>query len=265
MIQSSTQATRLQSPPFHELDDHTRDAFIASVRLLPPGEPITILIDSPGGSAKCAYQLASFLRKHCGGFKVIIPDYAKSAATLLVLGADEIVMSKHAELGPLDVQIFDYEREDYSSALNEVQALERLNAFALQAVDAGMMLLGGRSGKSVATLLPLMQNFVANMLRPLFEKIDTVHYTQMSRSLKVAEEYAVRLLKRKFPKEYAEEMARHLVHDYPDHGFYIDHAEAATFGLKTILPTGKLENAIEEMVRNLQGVVAIGKLEEVTT
>lgn len=74
------------------------------------------------------------------------------------------------------VQVFDFEREDYSSALNEVQALGRLNAFALQAVDTGMILFSGRSGKTLGSLLPMVQDFVAEVMRPLFEKIDTVHY-----------------------------------------------------------------------------------------
>ena len=36
-----------------------------------------------------------------------MPFWAKSAATLLCLGADKIVLGEHAELGPLDVQIYE--------------------------------------------------------------------------------------------------------------------------------------------------------------
>ena len=35
----------------------------------------------------------------------MIPDFAKSAATLMALGADRIVMSDFSELGPIDPQI----------------------------------------------------------------------------------------------------------------------------------------------------------------
>jgi ClpP class serine protease len=37
---------------------------------------------------------------------VIVPDQAKSAATLLALGAHHILMSKISDLGPIDPQFF---------------------------------------------------------------------------------------------------------------------------------------------------------------
>ena len=40
-----------------------------------------------------------------GEFRVIVPDQAKSAATLIALGAKGIVMSNTSELGPIDPQV----------------------------------------------------------------------------------------------------------------------------------------------------------------
>ena len=37
--------------------------------------------------------------------RMIVPDLAKSAATLMVLGADSILMSDTSELGPIDPQV----------------------------------------------------------------------------------------------------------------------------------------------------------------
>src|SRR5690349_379175 len=72
---------------------------------------IEIWLDSPGGDAHAAYKLWLDLRSRCRRLVVVIPDLAKSAATLLALGADEIVMAPAAELGPLDVQISHPDRE----------------------------------------------------------------------------------------------------------------------------------------------------------
>jgi len=47
-----------------------------------------------------------------------VPRYAKSAATLLALGADRILLGKFAEIGPLDAQFDDPEREYRLSALD---------------------------------------------------------------------------------------------------------------------------------------------------
>jgi hypothetical protein len=256
----------LSRPPrCHTLDDSILAAFLMSKSTLPKGKPLVLIIESPGGQADSAYRIACFLRQHCGGFLAIVPAFAKSAATLLTLGADKIILSPHAELGPLDVQIFDPNREDLGSALNEVQALERLNAFALKAADEGMMLFTSRSGKSLDKLLPQVLHFVAEMVKPLFEKIDTVHYTQMSRLLKVAEEYAIRLLEPRYPIKRAEEIARQLVNGYPEHGFFINREEATRIGLKTSSPQDDLETALEKLSAASHGLVVVGQLQEIKT
>lgn len=66
---------------------------------------IHLWIDSIGGSADSAYKLACLLRARSRRLVAIVPDYAKSAATLLALAADELFMDDGAELGPLDAQI----------------------------------------------------------------------------------------------------------------------------------------------------------------
>lgn len=248
---------------YQDLDFATKSAFCCSASGLPVGQPIALVIDSPGGDAKCAYQIARFIRKRCGGFTAVVPEYAKSAATLLLLGADKIIVGKNAELGPLDAQIYDDDLERRLSALDEIQALDRLNAFALQAVDASLIFLQRRTKKSVNVLLPVVQNFVGSMLRPLFEKIDTVHYTQMSRFLKVAEEYAVRLLQPKYSLKKATEIARYFVHEYPSHDFFINLEDTQVAGLDCVEEAqGDVDSAIEEMREFLKGsYFYIGRLE----
>jgi ClpP class serine protease len=98
------------------------------------GRKIALLIDSLGGDAKSAYQLATFLRRYCGGFVAVVPRFAKSAATLLPFGADEIVLGRCAELGSLDTQIYNSQRNGYIPVLDKVKALERLHASALEGV-----------------------------------------------------------------------------------------------------------------------------------
>jgi len=66
---------------------------------------IDVWLDSPGGSASVAYKLLLELRHRCKKLRIVIPDFAKSAATLLAIGGDEIYMAPAAELGPLDAQI----------------------------------------------------------------------------------------------------------------------------------------------------------------
>jgi len=64
------------------------------------------MISSPGGDPNAAEKLLMMFRERFpDGFNVIVPDYAKSAATMLALGSDKIIMGYLAELGPIDPQL----------------------------------------------------------------------------------------------------------------------------------------------------------------
>lgn len=67
---------------------------------------LDLILHSPGGSASAAEQMVNYLRTQFDNIRVIVPLQAKSAATMIALGADEIVMGRHSELGPIDPQIF---------------------------------------------------------------------------------------------------------------------------------------------------------------
>jgi len=73
-----------------------------------PGKhkPIDLVIHSPGGSADAAERIIYLARRYSGNdFRVVVPSFAKSAATIIALGADQIVMSDGSELGPIDPQL----------------------------------------------------------------------------------------------------------------------------------------------------------------
>ena len=53
----------------------------------------------------CSEQIARAVSKHKGRVTVFVPHYAMSGGTLIALAADEIVMCKHAVLGPVDPQL----------------------------------------------------------------------------------------------------------------------------------------------------------------
>jgi len=48
------------------------------------------------------WRLVSMIREYCNKFSVLVPYKAHSAATMIALGADEIVMSDLSELSPID-------------------------------------------------------------------------------------------------------------------------------------------------------------------
>lgn len=78
--------------------------FFDHLLLLPqrPIDKLDIFLCSNGGSGTVPWRLVSLFREFAKSFAVLIPYRAYSAASLLALGADEIVMHPFAELGPID-------------------------------------------------------------------------------------------------------------------------------------------------------------------
>jgi hypothetical protein len=71
----------------------------------PEHTAIDLLIVSNGGDPTVAWRIVSVLRERFANVGVLLPFSAFSAATLLALGADEVVMHAFANLGPVDMQL----------------------------------------------------------------------------------------------------------------------------------------------------------------
>lgn len=70
-----------------------------------PGQDIDLLLHSPGGDIEAAEKIVYMCREVAKGFRTIVPEYAKSAATLITLASDELIMGLASELGPIDAQV----------------------------------------------------------------------------------------------------------------------------------------------------------------
>jgi hypothetical protein len=87
-------------------DDAIREIF--DHLLLMPGRPLPqldIFLCSNGGSGTVPWRLVSLFREFSEKIAVLIPYKAYSAATMLALGADEIVMGPFGEMGPIDPSV----------------------------------------------------------------------------------------------------------------------------------------------------------------
>ncbi|MGH7238950.1 MAG: SDH family Clp fold serine proteinase, partial [Candidatus Saccharimonadales bacterium] len=73
-------------------------------KITPAGKvsKIDLFLYSAGGDTMVPWRLVSMIREHCEQFSVLVPYKAHSAATMIALGADEIVMSDLSELSPID-------------------------------------------------------------------------------------------------------------------------------------------------------------------
>jgi hypothetical protein len=66
---------------------------------------LSLFLYTQGGETLSAWSLANLLRTFADHLEVIIPSKCHSAGTLLCLGADTLVMTKQATLGPIDPSV----------------------------------------------------------------------------------------------------------------------------------------------------------------
>lgn len=69
------------------------------------GPNLDLVIHSPGGSGEAARSIVQYLRTKFDDIRVFVPLAAMSAATMIALAGDKIVMGKHSQLGPIDPQL----------------------------------------------------------------------------------------------------------------------------------------------------------------
>ena len=186
-------------------------------------DQINLLLHSPGGDGTIVEKMVDMCRSHLAGgnrkLRVIIPNIAKSAATLMAVGADQIVMGYCSELGPIDpqVQIAVSGVIQWVSALAFVESRDELMKQIAQAVKKKETTVGllqqlaglnipftNECSNSIAfakkTAVTLLDKY---MLRPAFERPKA--------RAKKASEIAEKLLSKQL---------------FPVHGQYIDGATA---------------------------------------
>ena len=91
-----TSIHREDIPPFVDLLHHAK-----------PDSDLDLMLHTGGGDVDAAEKLINLVRTKVGEatLRVIVPDYAKSAGTLIAIGANVILMSDSSELGPIDPQV----------------------------------------------------------------------------------------------------------------------------------------------------------------
>jgi ClpP class serine protease len=95
-------------PLVRHIDIDDAESVLQAIRETPPGRTIEIVLHTPGGLVLAASQIARALRDHDGPVVAVVPHYAMSGGTLIALAADEILIDRHAALGPVDPQLGQY-------------------------------------------------------------------------------------------------------------------------------------------------------------
>ncbi len=66
---------------------------------------LDLMLTSPGGDPDAAGSIMEYLRSRFAHIRAVVPVAAMSAATMMALSCDEILMGKQSQLGPIDPQL----------------------------------------------------------------------------------------------------------------------------------------------------------------
>lgn len=211
---------------------------------------VTLFLVTEGGDPDAAYRVARCFQTHWKKFTCVVPGYCKSAGTLLLIGANDIVMSDSAELGPLDVQMTKKdELWETESGLTVMSALDALQQKSFQTFEYFLLTIMEKSGSRVTfrTGSEYGIKLTAGLFAPIFEQIDPIHVGEASRAQAIGHSYGLRLSL--YGKNISKEGLRNLISGYPSHGFVIDREEAKALFYRVREPNPEEQHLIDALGR----------------
>lgn len=201
----------------------------------PEEKEIDVIIHSSGGLADYAYRIIKRLRITFKAVNIIVPLWAKSAATLLSLGGSQIIIDSSAEFGPLDAQILEENKDEAvlerDSVLTDEASLANLEERSCHLfMDTYAQIYQGFYESpfklNKKELSEEVLKFVANFYQPLLAQIDPYKMGKKRRITSVAIEYIEKILDQFNPikdKVVKRKFIKYIVYECPDHGFIVDH------------------------------------------
>ena len=164
----------------------------------------------------------------------------------MILGSDELVMFDHAELGPLDVQLWKQDEiGERSSGLAPTQAFLSLDAQVASAFQDLTMRLKFQMLMTTRTAGDIASRIVSSLYGGIYAQMDPLRLGEIQRAQAVGLQYGQRLIAQ---SGITNEVALYrLVSGYPSHGFVIDVLEAKELFPEKVREPTTSERALEAL------------------
>ncbi|MDD2238209.1 MAG: ATP-dependent Clp protease proteolytic subunit [Kiritimatiellae bacterium] len=88
-----------------QISSETYDLFVNHLDTIGPVKRISLYLYTRGGDTLAAWSIINLIRQFADELEVIVPSKCHSAGTLMCLGANSIIMTKQATLGPIDPSV----------------------------------------------------------------------------------------------------------------------------------------------------------------
>lgn len=94
-----------QGHPGNAVNDADKNGFMSVIHEMDRDLGLDLVLHTPGGDVAATESLVDYLRSMFGNdIRVLVPQLALSAGTMIACAAKEIIMGKHSSLGPIDPQ-----------------------------------------------------------------------------------------------------------------------------------------------------------------
>ncbi|NMB70398.1 hypothetical protein GYA27_04345 [candidate division WWE3 bacterium] len=193
-------------------------------------EKIFFVLYSSGGDGRSAYRIASLLRSFCDELVIVIPEIAASAATMLALAGDSVVMTPLAYLTAVDTSL--------THPLNPKDKSNNPVRVELEEVK-----------RAASTLIKPDNQDKDNLeaYKIMFNYIHPVAFGSMERASNLSEMLCkdiLNLRRNPISADEAEKLTVKLNRDYPSHGYPITRKKAREIGIPVVDSDAELDTLL---------------------
>lgn len=234
-----TYITGDRHPAAAQIGDDAIRPLYDQLRSIGHAAQIDLFIYSRGGAIDVPWRIASALREACDQWHMLVPFRANSAATLIGLGADQIVFGRHGELGPID-PIMNIERIIKQPAGGHTTVQETINVEDLLSY---VRFVKERAGLSDQTSL-------TSSLAKLTDRLDAVSLGSAYRTHSHIRDVARRMLasrKESLGQQAVDTIVETLAEKVYAHGHAISRADAEKVGLPVTAAGVEVEAALWDL------------------
>lgn len=212
------------------------DIIVGALDEIGPTQRITLMLHTTGGDTAVAWRLVNLFKIFCDEFEVLIPDKAMSAGTLISLGAQNIVMTKQATLGPIDPSVIHHlgpSSQEGNPMVRVPVSVEAVRGF----IDAATKDLGIKDDK-----------VLGDILIKLSDKVHPLVLGEIFRSRSQIRFLAEKLLKEHVQDaDKVQDLVDFLCSDSGSHDYTINRREAESLGLHIEKPSDAFYQTLKKL------------------
>lgn len=210
------------------------DIFLEHLDAIGKVNKISLILYTRGGDTLAAWNIVNLLREFCDELEIIVPNKCRSSGTLMALGANSIIMTKQATLGPIDPSI----TRAMSPIIPNSTPPQRL-PISVESVKGYFSLLKEEFGAKGDAALSAAYAKLSEYIHPLV--LGDVYRTQ-----KQIQMLAEKMLQMSHTnKKVMKSIVAFLCSDSGSHDYTISRTEARNMGLRVESPTQETYNELK--------------------